>query len=73
MIRVSTQLCKKRLTETYGELVQAVLQEVGMPDTQLELFYLEPVSPSPSTTHNLVNAHRALKENHPPAPYVRDD
>jgi chromosomal replication initiation ATPase DnaA len=62
LIRVPTQPCKKRLTETYGELLQAVLQELGMPDTQLEFFYLEPVSPSPSSAHNLVNAHQVLKK-----------
>jgi chromosomal replication initiator protein len=36
IIRVPTRLFRKRLTETYGELLQAVLNEVGMQDTQLE-------------------------------------
>jgi chromosomal replication initiation ATPase DnaA len=62
LIRVPTQLSKKRLTETYGELLQAVLQEVGMPDTQLEFFHLEPVSPASSPAHNLVNPHQVLKK-----------
>ncbi len=36
VIRVPTRLFRKRLTETYGELLQAVLFEVGIPDTRLE-------------------------------------
>ena len=42
VIRVPTRLFRKRLTETYGELLQAVLFEVGMPDTRLEFFCSEP-------------------------------
>jgi chromosomal replication initiation ATPase DnaA len=61
LIRVPTRLCKKRLTETYGELLQAVLQEVGMPETQLEFFCSEPEPPSPSSTLNLTNVGEALK------------
>jgi chromosomal replication initiator protein len=33
-----------------------------MPGTQLEFFYLEPVSPASSSAHNLVNAHQVLKK-----------
>jgi chromosomal replication initiator protein len=36
VVRVPSQPFRKRLTETYGELLQAVLKEVGMADTQLE-------------------------------------
>ena len=36
VVRVPSRPFRKRLTETYGELLQAVLVEVGMPDTQLE-------------------------------------
>ncbi len=36
VIRVPTRLFKKRLTETYGQLVQAVLTELGRPQLQLE-------------------------------------
>jgi chromosomal replication initiator protein len=36
LIRVPTRLFKKRLTETYGQLVQAVLTELGRPQLQLE-------------------------------------
>jgi chromosomal replication initiator protein len=42
LIRVPTRLYRKRLTETYGELLQAVLHEVGMPDTRLEFVCTEP-------------------------------
>ncbi len=36
VIRVPTRLFKKRLTETYGQLLQAVLTELGRPQLQLE-------------------------------------
>ena len=36
VVRVPSRPFRKRLTETYGELLQAVLVEVGMADTQLE-------------------------------------
>lgn len=52
-VRVPTRLFCKRLTETYGQLLQAVLTEIGKPQTQLEFVYAEsepaqvaaPVSP----------------------------
>jgi chromosomal replication initiation ATPase DnaA len=61
LVRVPTHLCKKRLTETYGELLQAVLQEVGMPDTQLEFLCSEPEAPTlrltvrPAIPHEVLN------------------
>ena len=45
LIRVPTRLFRKRLTETYGELLQAVLAEVGMPDLRLEFLCSEPEGP----------------------------
>jgi chromosomal replication initiator protein len=36
VVRVPSRIFRKRLTETYGELLQAVLAEVGMTDTHLE-------------------------------------
>jgi len=33
VVRVPSRVFRKRLTETYGELLQAVLVEVGMNDT----------------------------------------
>jgi chromosomal replication initiator protein len=36
VVRVPSRIFRKRLTETYGELLQAVLAEVGMSDTHLE-------------------------------------
>src|SRR5712691_2427082 len=47
VIRVPTRLFRKRLTETYGELLQAVLLEVGLANTRLEFVCSEP-EPSPS-------------------------
>src|ERR1043166_7129448 len=35
-VRVPSRPFRKRLTETYGELLNAVLAEVGMQDVQLE-------------------------------------
>ena len=41
-VRVPSRPFRKRLTETYGELLHAVLLEVGMPDVQLEFICSEP-------------------------------
>ena len=48
VIRVPTRLFRKRLTETYGQLLQAVLVEVGMADTRLE-FVCSEADPLPPT------------------------
>ena len=54
VVRVPSRPFRKRLTETYGELLQAVLVEVGMPDTQLDFVCTEP-EPAPPP----VNPHQA--------------
>jgi chromosomal replication initiator protein len=41
VVRVPTRLFRKRLSETYGELLQAVLHEVGMPDAHVEFVCTE--------------------------------
>jgi chromosomal replication initiator protein len=41
VVRVPSRIFRKRLTETYGELLQAVLAEVGMSDTHLEFMCAE--------------------------------
>jgi chromosomal replication initiator protein len=41
VVRVPSRIFRKRLTETYGELLQAVLAEVGMKDTHLEFLSSE--------------------------------
>jgi len=41
VVRVPSRIFRKRLTETYGELLQAVLAEVGMSDTHLEFMCTE--------------------------------
>ena len=41
LVRVPSRIFSKRLTETYGELLQAVLAEVGMSDTHLEFMCAE--------------------------------
>jgi len=41
-IRVPSRLFRKRLTETYGKLLQAVLVELGISDTQLEFLCAAP-------------------------------
>jgi chromosomal replication initiation ATPase DnaA len=62
LVRVPTVLFKKKLTETYGELLQAVLQEVGMPNVQLEYLCAEPELPAAATcTLNPSEAHEELK------------
>ena len=46
VVRVPSRPFRKRLTETYGELLQAVLVEVGLADTQLEFVCSEPDPPA---------------------------
>src|SRR5580693_7605981 len=41
VVRVPSRVFRKRLTETYGELLQAVLAEVGMENTHLEFLCTE--------------------------------
>jgi chromosomal replication initiator protein len=43
-VRVPSAPFHKRLTETYGELLHAVLNEVGTPDVQLEFICAEPAA-----------------------------
>jgi chromosomal replication initiator protein len=51
VVRVPTRLFSKRLKQTYGELLQAVLAEVGRPDMVVEFVCVEaeptPVAPAP--------------------------
>jgi len=46
IVRVPSRLFRKRLTETYGELLTAVLHEVGTPDTHIEFVSTEPEAPA---------------------------
>jgi chromosomal replication initiator protein len=48
MVRVPSRIFRKRLTETYGQLIQAVLIEVGLPDSQVEFVCPEPAAPARS-------------------------
>ena len=48
VVRVPTRLFCKRLAETYGELLQAVLTEIGKPQVVLEYICAE-VEPAPAT------------------------
>jgi chromosomal replication initiator protein len=50
VVRVPSRPFRKRLTETYGELLQAVLVEVGMPDVQLDFVCSEPEPLPPAGT-----------------------
>jgi chromosomal replication initiation ATPase DnaA len=61
LVRVPTVLFKKKLTETYGELLQAVLQEVGMPDVELEFLPTQPQLPAAPCAVNPAEAHEELK------------
>src|SRR3970282_1245097 len=50
VIRVPTRLFRKRLTETYGDLIKAALAEVGRPEAKLEFICSEPEPPPMSAT-----------------------
>jgi chromosomal replication initiation ATPase DnaA len=62
LVRVPTLLFKKRLTETYGELLQAVLQEVGMHETELEFHCNEPDPPKLRAILTLTNQTEVLRK-----------
>jgi len=49
VIRVPTRLFRKRLTQTYGEVLRAVLKEIGHPDLELEYVFAEETEPAPAT------------------------
>lgn len=46
IVRVPTPVFRKRLTQTYGDLLQAVLAEVGMSSTRLEFVCAESEAPA---------------------------
>jgi chromosomal replication initiator protein len=48
VVRVPTRLFCKRLTETYGQLLQAVLSEVGKPQLVLDFICAEPEPAAPN-------------------------
>ena len=50
LIRVPTPLFRKRLTQTYGDLLQAVLAEVAMPETQIDFVCTETEAPGAGET-----------------------
>ena len=50
VVRIPTRLFRKRLTETYGQFLQAVLAELGMPNLQIDFICTEaaePIAPAP--------------------------
>jgi chromosomal replication initiation ATPase DnaA len=61
-VGVPTRLCKKRLTETYGDILRAVLQEVGIPDTQVEFLCSEPEATALSSILNVSNEYEKPKK-----------
>jgi len=55
IVRVPTRLFCKRLKETYGELIQAVLTEIGRPDLSIE-FSCPEAEPLPANAPALAQA-----------------
>jgi chromosomal replication initiator protein len=45
VVRIPTRLFRKRLTETYGQFLQAVLAELGMPNLQIDFICTEMAEP----------------------------
>ena len=62
VVRVPTRLFKKRLTETYGQVIQAVLHEVGTPNTQLDFVCSEPPPAPPATAPRPLTAATASRD-----------
>jgi chromosomal replication initiator protein len=50
VVRVPTRLFHKRLTETYGELLKAVLAEIGKPELILDFIYEDSLPAAASTS-----------------------
>src|SRR6202161_2389874 len=46
VIRVPSRTFQKRLSGTYGELLRAVLSEIGHPEMELEFIYAEQEPPA---------------------------
>jgi chromosomal replication initiator protein len=46
VVRIPTRLFRKRLTETYGQFLQAVLAELGMPNLQIDFICTEVAEPA---------------------------
>jgi chromosomal replication initiator protein len=68
VVRVPTRLFCKRLTETYGELLQAVLTEIGKPQVVLEYVCAEEtVAPAatPATAQAKLDFDSALPQLNP--------
>lgn len=59
VVRVPTRLFRKRLTETYSQILQGVLAEVGLPEAQLEFVCSEP-DPVSSTAAQAPSAQAKL-------------
>src|ERR1700752_5236941 len=55
-VRVPSRPFRKRLTETYGELLQAVLVEGGMSDVHLDFLATEPDPASAASPPPVVQA-----------------
>ncbi len=45
VVRIPSRLFRKRLTETYGQFLQAVLAELGMPNLQIDFICTEMAEP----------------------------
>ena len=65
-VRVPSRPFRKRLTEAPGELLHAVLLEVGMPDVQLEFICAEP-EPAPAPASRRETSAAGLRVGGPPA------
>ena len=68
VIRVPTRLFCKRLTETYGELLQAVLTEIGKPELHVEFLSAEAepiVSNSPAASQAKLDFDSASNQLNP--------
>ena len=64
VVRIPTRLFRKRLTETYGQFLQAVLAELGMPNLQIDFICTEvaepPAAPPPQARLDFDSASNQL-------------
>jgi chromosomal replication initiator protein len=72
VVRVPTKLFSKRLKETYGDILKAVLTEIGRPQLILEFLSVEaepiqgtpPVSPSPQARLDFESTNNQLNQRY---------
>jgi chromosomal replication initiator protein len=65
VIRVPSRVFRKRLTETYGQLLEAVQVELGIQDTHIDFLCSEPEPPPPAAMQTRLDFDSACPQLNP--------